>query len=148
MHEKTFILIKPDHVKVADEILSHLDSYGSRILSGKVDSVSKEVIEEHYAPHKEKYFFHNMTRSFIGNSVILAVYEGEEVIQKFINLIGPTDPSKAQTHTIRGKYGNDSIERAEAEKRSVKNVIHRSDSSEEAEREIKVWEKHLVKKDL
>ena len=143
MGEKTFILIKPDHIHVAEEILNHLDKHGSRILSGKVDSVSKEVIEEHYAVHKEKHFFNHMTRSFIGKPVVLAVYEGENIIQKFIEIIGPTEPCKAPAHTLRGKYSDDSIEKAEAEKRTVMNVVHRSDSQEEADREIKVWKEHF-----
>jgi len=143
MLERTLTLIKPDHIDRTDEILAELDQDGKRIATVTVDSVPREVIEDHYVPHKNKPFFGYMTDSFVGRPVIIALYEGEGVIQKFIDLIGPTDPSQAADHTIRGKYSNDSLEKAIAEQRPVQNVIHRSDSHEEAQREIEVWEHYL-----
>jgi nucleoside-diphosphate kinase len=143
MPEKTFIMIKPDHVELADDILEHLDQHGNRIDTSQVDEVPRDVIEAHYSPHKDKPFFGNMTDSFVGRSVILAVYEGEGVIQRLMDIIGPTDPSKAPQDTVRGMYSDDSLEKAIAEQRPVKNVIHRSDSPEESAREIDVWKQYL-----
>jgi len=143
MLEKTLILIKPDHVELADRILEELDQCGNRVTTIRVGSVPRDVVESHYSPHRKKWFFGCTTESFVGMPVIVAIYEGEEVVQRFIDIIGPTDPSKAPEHTIRGKYGTDSLEVATNEQRPVKNVIHRSDSPEEATREISVWKRYL-----
>ena len=112
-------------------------------MTAEVLKVPRGVIQEHYSPHKDKSFFGYMTESFVGRSVVLAVYEGPAIISSFITIIGVTDPAKASKDTIRGKYSNDSLEKAIAEKRPVKNVIHRSDSYSEAIREIGVWQPHL-----
>lgn len=143
MLEKTLILVKPGHVEFAGEILKQLDFRGNRITTARIGSVQRSMIEDHYFPHKDKSFFGYMCDSFVNRSIVLAVYQGRGIIQKFIKIIGPTDPSKAPKHTIRGKYSNDSLERSIAEKRPVENVIHRSDSIEEARREISVWEIYL-----
>ncbi len=144
MPEKTLIMIKPDHVDLADMILSELDKWDAkRIRTARVESVPQEVIEAHYAPHVGKSFFGYMTQSFIGRPVVIAVYEGDGVIGRLAVVIGPTDPAKAPANTIRGKYSNDSLDAAIKEGRPVKNVIHRSDSAEEAAREIEVWKQYL-----
>jgi len=143
MLEKTFILIKPKYVGLANEILEQLDIYGKRIITAKIDAVPKNIIEDHYSPHKGKSFFKYMTESFAGKSVVIAIYEGKGIIQKISDFIGPTDPSKASKNTIRGKYSNDSLETAIAKQRPVENVIHRSDSIAEAKREISVWKQYL-----
>jgi nucleoside-diphosphate kinase len=143
MAERTFIMIKPDHFGLADRILGELDRHALRVQTAEVAEVPRDVIEEHYAVHRDRSFFGYMTSSFVGRSVVIAVYEGEHVIERFIELIGPTDPSKAHPGTIRGEYGNDSLERALAEKRPCSNVIHRSDSPQEFEREFGVWKEYL-----
>ncbi len=143
MLEKTFTLIKPEHVKMAGGILNELDQYGKRIITVRVNKVPREVIETHYSVHRGKPFFGYMTESFVGKPVVIAVYEGEDIIQRFIELIGPTDPRKASKGTIRGKYSNDSLEIAFSENRPVENVIHRSDNITEAMREISVWERYF-----
>ena len=81
MYEKTFILIKPDHVELADDILKELDCYGNRVRTTRVDAVPRDVVEAHYSPHVDKWFFECMTESFVGKPVVLAVYEGEGIIQ-------------------------------------------------------------------
>lgn len=141
--ERSLIFIKPDHTKFADKIFSELDSYGSRIANAKVDSVPISLIEAHYFPHKGKSFFGYMTGSYVGRSIVLAVYQGENIIYNLMQVIGETDPSKAHAHTIRARYSDDSMEKAIKEQRPVRNVIHRSDSLEEALREINVWQEFL-----
>ena len=135
-------MIKPDHVKYADEILNLLDQYGTRIIHREV-SVPKEIIENHYSVHKGKPFYQRLINSFLDKNVVIAVYEGENITNKFREVIGATEPSKADRNSIRGKYSNDTIAKAVAENRSLRNVIHASDSSNEAEREIEVWNSYL-----
>lgn len=143
MKERTFVLIKPDHVALANEIFSELDRYGNRIKTVNIESAPKEIVEDHYSPHKERSQFDSIVDYLVNEPIVIAIYEGEGIINKLMEIIGPTDPSNASKNTIRGKYSDDSLEKAIAENRHVKNVIHRSDSPQEAEREIKVWSKYL-----
>ncbi|MFH0936241.1 MAG: nucleoside-diphosphate kinase [Candidatus Woesearchaeota archaeon] len=140
--EQTFIIIKPEWVHLAQEILNELDNHGIRIKTSKIDSIPINIVENHYSAHKEKVIYPWLLNEFVNKPVVIAIYEGENVVERFKELIGPTDPSQASKHTIRARYSNDSKEKAEAEKRTVKTVIHRSGSIEEAQQEIQIWE-HL-----
>jgi len=143
MSERAFIMIKPDHIGLAEEILSELDKYGKRIKQATITKIPKEVIEDHYSVHKERPFFRHMTASFVDQPTIIAVYKGENIIEKLREAIGPTDPTEASKTTIRGKYSDDSLEKAIKKGRPVKNVIHCSDSPEEYKREISVWKSYF-----
>ncbi len=143
MSERTFIIIKPDHVELADAILTELDHLAARKHTARVDVVPRDVIESHYAPHREKSFYQYLVDSFVGKPVVIAVYQGEQAIQRVMDACGHTDPARASSDTIRGKYSIDSLEQAITEQRPVRNVIHRSDSMAEAEREIEVWKVYL-----
>jgi len=147
MIEQSLVFIKPDHFHIAHSILSELDEClglnggDSRRVTAIVDNVHLEDIQEHHSCHRGKSFFCYMNESYVGRQIVLAVYEGENIVQRLLDATGPTDPSKAPRDTIRGKYSGDSMERAIQEGRPVRNVIHRSESLEEALREIKVWRK-------
>ena len=141
--EKTFIMIKPWSVKDAKEILIELDDYGIRTRHTSVETVPREVIQSHYAQHRGKPFFDYMTESFVGKPVEIAVYEGRNVIAEMIEIIGVTDPAKADPNSIRARYSTDSLEKALREGRPLQNVIHRSDSLSEALREIAVWQEYF-----
>ena len=71
--------------------------------------------------------------------VLPIVLEGENAIEKARAIIGNTDPGQAEKGTIRGDYGTDSISKSSPEKRAVRNLMHASGNSEEAESEIKLW---------
>lgn len=71
--------------------------------------------------------------------VVVFVLEGENAVQKVRDITGFTDPSRAAKGTIRGDLGEDSIVKANGEKRAVANLVHASGSLEEAEREIRLW---------
>ena len=140
MIEQSLTFIKPKHINLAEKILHEVDdelyNYGTRIKTVKVNSIPREIIANHYAPHKGKFFFDYMVDYFENN-------EGEGIIEKLKKFVGPTDPVKASKRTIRGKYGTDSLDKANAEGRPTQNVIHRSDSVEEAYREINVWKSYF-----
>jgi nucleoside-diphosphate kinase len=140
--EQTFIMIKPDHIHLAEDIFKELDKYATRIKTASITSVPSYVIENHYSAHKEKYFYQWLLNEFTNKSVVIAIYQGKNVVEKLKEIIGSTDPSTAPKNTIRARYSNDSKEKAESEKRVIKNVIHRSGSIEEAQQEIEIW-KHL-----
>ena len=149
MIEQSLVFIKPDHFNIAYFILSELDEFlefndgDSRKITAIVNSVKIEDIQSHYLYHNGKSFFDYMTQSYINRPIVLAIYEGENIIQRLVDATGPTDPSKASKNTIRGKYSSDSLELAISQQRPVINVIHRSESFQEALREIKVWQKYF-----
>lgn len=144
MTQQTLIFIKPDAVDRAEEIFSLLDQHGTRVQTVALDSTPREDMEAHYAPHREKFFFDYVVGEFVGQPLVLALYEGEDVIEKMKTAIGPTDPAKAPDDTIRGKFSDDSLDTAVSEKRGVRNAIHRSDSPEEFAREWGVWKKYFT----
>lgn len=143
MTERTFVMIKPEHVSRAEEILTELSSYGRLAARAVIDAVPRQIVEEHYAVHRERPFYRYLVDSFVDRPVVIAIYEGNGVVQKVMERCGPTDPTKAPKDTIRGRYSSDSLEQAIAEQRPVRNVIHRSDSPAEAEREIGVWKEYF-----
>jgi nucleoside-diphosphate kinase len=71
--------------------------------------------------------------------IIVATHPKGNPIETVRNLIGPTDPAKAEDFTIRGQYGRDTMELSMKEHRMLKNLIHASDSPESVEREILLW---------
>ena len=143
MTERTFVMIKPDHVPRAEDILRILDRQGKREMQGLVESVTKELIETHYEEHKNKPFFPYVATYFVGRPVVPAVYSGENIIKKISTAIGETDPKAAAKGTIRYIFSNDSLEQAIKEKRHPRNVIHRADSVASAEREINLWLQYM-----
>lgn len=143
MIERTLTFVKPYHIMLAYQILADLDQHGTRLATARVQSVPLDVIEAHYSCHRDKPFFRRITLDIAGQPVVLAVYEGEDIVKQFMDFIGPTDPAKAPEGTIRRKYSLDSRAQADIEGRTVRNVIHRSDSLPEALREISVWQQYL-----
>ena len=80
------------------------------------------------------------SRDYITKGVLIAlILEGEIAIKKVREIAGFTDPAKAQKGTIRGDFANDSIAKANMEKRKVENLVHAADSSESVKKEIEVW---------
>ena len=65
--------------------------------------------------------------------------EGQSAVEVIRRITGNTDPAKAEEGTIRGDFADDSIEKANAENRAVRNILHASSSLEDAEREIELW---------
>ncbi|OGJ16327.1 hypothetical protein A3K74_01900 [Candidatus Pacearchaeota archaeon RBG_13_33_26] len=146
MAERTLIIIKPESIKLKLEGIIHaeLAPHGKRMITARVDAVPREIIEAHYAPHKDKPFFKRVVNYFTGKPVILSIYEGKDVIQNFRKIIGPSDPSKAPKNTIRGKYSDDSMEKAIAEQRSIYTLVHCSESVAEYKREMSVWKEYFA----
>jgi nucleoside-diphosphate kinase len=129
--EKTFLMIKPDGVQrgLIGEIVSRFEKKGYQLVAAKLLSVSKELAETHYAEHKGKPFFEELT-SFITSSPVFAmVWQGDGVIAGARAMMGSTHPAQSAPGTIRGDYGM----------HLSLNVIHGSDGPESAEREINIF---------
>ncbi|MCG0277685.1 MAG: nucleoside-diphosphate kinase [Thermanaeromonas sp.] len=129
--ERTFCMIKPEAVArgLVGEILGRIERKGYRIVALKMLRLSREMAERHYAEHREKPFFGELVEHITSGPVVAVVLEGPGVIAGLRKLMGATNPQEAAPGTIRGDYALE----------TGKNVIHGSDSSESAEREINLF---------
>jgi len=129
--ERSLVLIKPDAMQrgLAGIIISRLEKQGLKLVALKMLLVDKALAKQLYAIHAGKPFFNGLV-SYIGSApIITAVFEGEGAVEIIRKLMGATDPAKAEAGTIRDDFGLD-IEH---------NVIHGSDSVDNAEEEIKLF---------
>ncbi len=131
MMEKTFIMIKPDGVKkrIMGEIISRIERKGYVITRVEIKRISRELAEKHYQEHRGKPFYDSLIEHIISGPSMLMVVEGEGAVCALGKMVGSTDPNKAQPGTIRFDYAST----------ITQNIIHRSDSRESAEREIKLF---------
>jgi nucleoside-diphosphate kinase len=129
--ESTLLIVKPDAVRrgLIGEVLRRVEAKGLRLAEMRMITIERVTAEEHYAEHREKAFFNELV-GFIGSGpVVVARVEGERAVPVLRSLMGPTDPALAPPGTIRGDYGVIITE----------NLVHGSDSTEAAERELKLF---------
>ena len=137
--EQCLVLVKPDGLKksLTGDILSMLSKTELIIVGAKIVQVTQELAEEHYQHLKEEKFFDELIKYIMGEyhtkRVLALVYHGEGACRKVRQVVGATNPEKAEPISIRGKYGRITT------KGVFENVVHASESPEEAEREIKLW---------
>jgi nucleoside-diphosphate kinase len=126
--EKTFSIIKPNAVQknAMGEIMARFEKRGLRIAAAKFTKLSKEKAEGFYIEHKDRPFFGSLVRFMTSGPVLLMVLEGENAVVLNREIMGATDPAKADAGTIRKDFA-DNIEA---------NAVHGSDSAKSAEREI------------
>ena len=144
--ETTLVMVKPEAFDKRNEILARFDGIGRRVRKVVVPYVSAEEITEHYREPIQRYgeWLREATKlHFVGQPIVLALYEGENMIKKARDLLGPTDPSIALKGTIRGDYSRDKLGDAMDEGRVVNNVAHASANEEEFRYELSVWRRHF-----
>jgi nucleoside-diphosphate kinase len=147
MASRTFIMLKPDAIEknLENEILIFFKEYGIEVVRWNTVTVDEDLIMKHYQEVIDKLnlpdFPSRIRNYFIGKTVRIFELESKDnnVVTKVRELIGATDPSKAGPDTIRGKYSNDNMDLAKQEQRLVHNLIHASDSDENAHKEIELW---------
>lgn len=127
--EQTFVMIKPEAVArgLVGEILGRFERKGLAIRRLAVYEVSEELAKVHYGHHADKPFFGELIEAITAGPVVIAVLEGPGAVQHVRNLIGATDPFKAQPGTIRGDFAV----------QNPYNMVHASDSPETAKEEIR-----------
>jgi nucleoside-diphosphate kinase len=131
MSQQTLILLKPDAVqrRLAGEIIGRFERKGLRLAGLKLVQASRELAEKHYAVHKGKPFYESLLAFLTSGPTVAMVWEGREAVVVGRNLMGLTDGAKAPPGTIRGDYAL-----------SVQNnLVHGSDSAENAALEIALW---------
>ena len=126
--ERTLSIIKPDAVKknAIGQILARFEKAGLRVVAARMMHLSQKEAEGFYAVHRERPFFKDLIAFMISGPVLVQVLEGENAIAKNRELMGATDPKKADKGTIRADLAT-SIE---------ENVVHGSDSADNARTEI------------
>jgi nucleoside-diphosphate kinase len=126
--ERTFFIVKPDAVEKhkAGAILAKIEESGFRIVALKRMQLTKPVAEGFYAVHKERGFFRELVDFMTRSPVVLGVLEKENAMKAWRDLMGATDPAKAEAGTIRKLFGSNVGE----------NATHGSDSVENAQQEI------------
>jgi nucleoside-diphosphate kinase len=129
--ERSLVLIKPDAVQrgLAGAITSRLEQRGLKIVAMKMLHVDKALAERHYAIHQDKPFFKDLVAFITSSPIIAAVFEGARAVEIIRQTMGATDPLKAASGSIRGDLGLD----------LQQNLVHGSDSVENAVKEINIF---------
>jgi nucleoside-diphosphate kinase len=126
--ERTFSILKPDATErnLTGAINALIEKAGLRIVAQKRVRISREQAEKFYSVHRERPFFSELVDFMISGPVVVQVLEGDNVIAKYRDVMGATDPAKAAPGTIRKTHA-----------RSIgENSVHGSDAPETAVREI------------
>ena len=125
--ERTFSIIKPDAVgrNLIGDIFHRFENAGLRIIAAKMLHLTREQAEGFYAEHKGKPFFDPLIKFMTSGPIMVQVLEGDDAIRRHREVIGATDPKKAQAGTIRADYAT-SVDQ---------NAVHGSDSVASSERE-------------
>lgn len=131
MMERTFLMVKPDGIQrsLVGEIVSRFERKGLKLIGAKLMMVNEELAERHYAEHKGKPFYPPLIDFITSGPVFAMVWEGDNVIALTRALIGKTNAVEAAPGTIRSDYAV----------HTNFNLIHGSDSPENAEREIGIF---------
>jgi nucleoside-diphosphate kinase len=126
--ERTLSIVKPDGVQknVIGDVYRRFEQAGLRIVAARMLRLSQTQAEGFYAVHRERPFFRDLVTYMVSGPVMVQVLEGEGAVAKNREIMGATDPKKADRGTIRADLAT-SIEQ---------NVVHGSDSAENAAREI------------
>ena len=133
--EQTLILVKPDGVGrgLTGEILRRIEAKGYTIADLRMVNADRALLAAHYAEHEGKPFFEPLVEFMLSGPVVAIRAEGHRVIEGFRVLAGTTDPTTAAPGTIRGDLGRDWGLKVQ------QNLVHGSDSTESAERELALW---------
>ncbi len=131
MAERTFIAIKPDGVKrnLIGRIITRFEEKGYKIIGLKLLLPTLEMAEKHYAEHKGKPFYPRLIKYITSGPIVAMVIEGPNVIAESRRMMGSTKPEEAEAGTIRFEFAIN----------KEYNIIHGSDCTESAEREIAIY---------
>ncbi|MCR5079917.1 MAG: nucleoside-diphosphate kinase [Treponema sp.] len=128
MSTRCFTMLKPGVLnrRLVGEVISRLEKKGLKLVGLKLMQISPELAANHYAEHKEKPFFGELTGYITSAPVVAMVWQGDDCVTIVRKLVGATKVTESQPGTIRGDFGM----------HTNMNIIHASDSDESAAREI------------
>lgn len=128
MSNRTLAILKPDCVEknLIGKVITHIQEAGFKVIGMKMVRLTKDSAGGFYEIHKERPFYNDLLAYMTSGPCVPIALEKENAVEDFRKLIGATDPSKAEDGTIRKMYA-ENIER---------NIVHGSDSDENAAKEI------------
>jgi len=126
--QKTFVIFKPDCMQknLVGTVLARFETAGFKVVGCKMTRLTPAILREHYAHVADKPFYPSIETFMSSTPVIIAALQGDNVVAKVRELLGPTDSRKAVKGTIRGDFGTD----------MQTNMVHASDSDENAKIEL------------
>jgi len=129
--QRTLVLLKPDALQrgLAGTIIARLEATGLKIAAMKLLRVDNALARRHYGVHEGKPFFPGLVGFITSSPIVAMVLEGPRAVEKVRRVMGETDPQKAAPGTIRGDLGVD----------IGRNLVHGSDATETAEKEIALF---------
>ena len=129
--QQTLVILKPDAVQrgIAGEILSRFERRGLRIAALRLLKVERAMAEKHYEVHKGKFFYSDLVNVISASPVVAFVLEGPNAIAVVRAMNGATRPHEAAPGSIRGDFALE----------TAQNLVHASDSTENAAAEIALW---------
>ncbi|MBV8220849.1 MAG: nucleoside-diphosphate kinase [Solirubrobacterales bacterium] len=129
--ERTLILIKPDAFarNLSGEIIARFERKGLRLVALNLLTLDQKLAAQHYAEHEGKGFYEELVTFITSGPLVAMVLEGDQAVVAARQVIGATDPLKAMTGSIRGDFA---VEVGQ-------NMVHGSDSTESAAREVKLF---------
>ncbi len=139
--EKTFILLKPDAVQRAliGTLIARFERAGLVIMALKMCDISRELAEKHYESHRNKPYFEPLIALLTSGPAVAMSVAGAHAIDVVRKIVGATEPQKAVPGSIRGDYCHMSYERSRERLGVIPNLIHASDSPENAALESNLW---------
>ncbi len=128
MADRTFSIVKPDAVAKhgIGPVLARIEAGGLRVVAGRMTRLTRAQAEAFYAVHKERPFYSELCDFMTSGPVFVSVLEGENAVARYREILGATDPAKADAGTVRADFGTD-VE---------KNAAHGSDGPDTAKEEI------------
>ena len=129
--QRTLVLLKPDCIqrRLIGTLIQRFEQKGLRLVAMKFVQPSRDLAEKHYAVHKGKPFYDSLLGFLTSGPALAIVWEGREAVAVVREMMGKTDGAKSPPGTIRGDFGI-----------SVQNnLIHGSDSADNAKTEIGLW---------
>ena len=138
MLEQTFCMVKPDGVarNLVLEVKDRIIKSGLKIVDSRMAGISPDDAKKLYKVHEGKQFYGGLVKFITSGKVFLMRIEGENAISTLRAIMGATDPRKAEPGTIRGDLKEENIFTGDG---SIKNIIHGSDSKENAEYELGIF---------
>lgn len=126
--QKTFIIFKPDCMaqRHVGNVLARFEAAGFDVIGCKMTRLDPKLLREHYAHVADKPFYPEIEKFMSSRPVIMMALQGKDIVQRVRDLLGPTDSRKAAKGTIRGDFGTE----------MMKNVVHASDSVDNAKAEL------------
>jgi nucleoside-diphosphate kinase len=129
--EKTFVMLKPGVLqrRLVGEVVRRFERKGLNIVALKLTRMDQAMVEAHYGEHRGKDFYQKLVEYTLSGPVVALILEGEGAVAAVRRLAGPTRVDDAAPGTIRGDFAG----------QTRLNIVHASDSSESAEREMALF---------